>query len=147
MPPNGFRASYPCCYFPEGTTPAGRVVQNPGVNGVVKEQKQPVAQLLMEAQRPPQVVDAGAPLRNCFAESVPTLRTARTMITNKRVWILFFMMAPFLRQCQMRDSATSAALDSVRSCGGECSRIENGHYDTMIAKNIFRKFLAVDCAP
>jgi hypothetical protein len=34
---------FSACYFPEGATPPGRTVQN-AVNGVVKEQKQPVAQ-------------------------------------------------------------------------------------------------------
>jgi hypothetical protein len=93
MPTDGLRASYSYCDFPEGTTPAGRLVQN-AVNGVVKEQKQPLAQGWVALQRPPQAVDPGTPLRNCFAESVPAPTTARTMIVNKRVWVLFFMMIP-----------------------------------------------------
>ena len=70
-------------------------MQNPGVNGVVKEQKQPLRQGWLALQRPLQVVDPWTPLRNCFAESVAAPRTARTMVANKRVWMLFFMMAPY----------------------------------------------------
>ena len=50
-------------YLPEDTTPAGRVVQN-AVNGVVKEQKQPLAHGRVALQVPPQVVDFVTPLRN-----------------------------------------------------------------------------------
>jgi hypothetical protein len=69
-------------------------VQN-AVKGVVKEQKQPLAQGWLALQRPLQVVVVWTPLSNCFAEIVPALRTANTMIANKKVWIFFFTTSPF----------------------------------------------------
>ena len=65
------------CYFLGDTTPAGRVVQK-AVNGVVKEQKQPVAQAWVALQLPPQVVAFWAGFRNY-----------KCLISKKReVWLL-----------------------------------------------------------
>jgi hypothetical protein len=50
-------------YLPGAVTPAGRVVQN-AVNGVVKEQKQPVAQAWVALHVPPHVVDFWAGFRS-----------------------------------------------------------------------------------
>lgn len=83
------------CYFFAGTAPASFVVQN-AVNGVVKEQTQPLAQACVRLQVPPQVVAAFAPLRNWWAETVPAQRAAVVMIANKRVWIVFLIIVlPF----------------------------------------------------
>ena len=76
-------AARPCArrYF-LGATPAGRVVQN-AVNVVVNEQKQPLAQGLVNAAYyrrmwwPP-----GSLFRNCRAETVPAQRTAVTMAAS-----------------------------------------------------------------
>jgi hypothetical protein len=65
-------------------------VQN-AVNGVVKEQTQPLAHGWVALQEPPQVVELLAPLCNCRVETVPAHRTAAAMTTNERFWIFFFM--------------------------------------------------------
>ena len=79
-----------CCYFPAGAAPASFVVQN-AVNGVVKEQTQPlVAQGCVALQVPPQV-NPLTPLRNCRADTVPAQRTATAITASDRVWIFFFM--------------------------------------------------------
>jgi len=80
------------CYFPEDTTPAGRVVQK-AVNGVVKEQKQPVAQAWVALQLPPHVVAFWAGFRNCRAETVPAQRTAVSMAASNVVLIFFVINA------------------------------------------------------
>jgi len=77
-------------YFPGATTPAGRVVQN-AVNGVVNEQKQPLAQACVALHVPPHVVAAGAPFRNCRAETVPAQRTAVSMAANNVVLMVFII--------------------------------------------------------
>jgi hypothetical protein len=87
----------PCYYFPEGTTPARRFVQNPGVKGVVKEQTQPLAQSAVALHLPPQVTPF-ASLRNWRAETVPAHRTAATMVANS-VFLPIFLnigLYPFL---------------------------------------------------
>jgi methylglyoxal synthase len=61
------------------------------VNGVVKEQTQPLIQGWVALQVPPHVVELRALLRNCRAERVPVHRTATAMIANDRFWIFFFM--------------------------------------------------------
>jgi hypothetical protein len=77
-------------YFFGGTTPPSFVVQN-AVNGVVKEQTQPlVAQGWVALQVPPQV-NPLAPLRNCRAETVPAHRTATAITASDRFWIFFLM--------------------------------------------------------
>lgn len=75
-------------YFPGATTPAGRVVQN-AVNGVVNEQKQPLAQACVALHVPPHVVAAGASFRNCRAETVPAQRTAVSIAANNVVLMVF----------------------------------------------------------
>jgi hypothetical protein len=83
-------------YFGD-TTPAGRDVQN-AVNGVVKEQKQPLAQGRVALQVPPQVVEPWESFRNCRAETVPAERTAVIMaIRNVFLMILFVINTPPIR--------------------------------------------------
>jgi len=79
-------------YFLGDATPAGRVVQN-AVNGVVKEQKQPVAQGRVALHVPPQVVEPGAPFRNCRAETVPAQSTAVTIAASNVFLTVFFITA------------------------------------------------------
>jgi hypothetical protein len=76
-------------YFFGEVTPASFVVQK-AVNGVVKEQTQPVAQGWVALQLPLQV-DPWTPLRNCRAETVPAHRTAKTMTANDSFLMVFFM--------------------------------------------------------
>lgn len=79
-------------YFLGDTTPAGRVVQK-AVNGVVKEQKQPLAQGWVALQLPPHVVATWAWPRNCRAETVPAQSTAVSMAENNVVLMVFFITA------------------------------------------------------
>jgi hypothetical protein len=89
--------SFTSGYLLWGAAPASFVVQN-AVVGVVKEHTQPAtAQGWVALHVPPQV-NPLAWLRNCRAETVPALRTAMTMIQNRRGWMVFFMMFPFLAQ-------------------------------------------------
>jgi hypothetical protein len=60
------------------------------VNGVVKEQTQPLEQSALDWHLPLQAV-CWMPLRNCRAETAPALRTVMTMVANKKVWILLFI--------------------------------------------------------
>jgi len=90
-----FTPALAACYFFTGTAPASFVVQN-AVNGVVKEQTQPLAQAWVRLQVPPQVVDCRAWLCNWRAETVPAQRAAVAMIANKRVGIVFLIIVlPF----------------------------------------------------
>jgi hypothetical protein len=82
------------CYLPAGASPAGRVVQN-AVNGVVKEQKQPLAQGCVELQLPPQA-NPLTPLRNWRAETVPAHRTDVTMAANNMVLAICLGMSMLL---------------------------------------------------
>jgi hypothetical protein len=87
------RASYwrfTCCYFPEGVSPAGRVVQN-AVVGVVKEQKQPLGQGWMALHVPLQAKPLGS-LRNCRAETVPAQSTAMAMAASEKFCMVFLMI-------------------------------------------------------
>jgi hypothetical protein len=68
------------------------VVQK-AVNGVVKEQKQPVAQAWVALQLPPHVVAFWAGFRNCRAETVPAQRTAVSMAASNVVLIFFVINA------------------------------------------------------
>lgn len=79
------------CYFPGDATPAGRVVQN-AVNGVVNEQKQPLAQGLVALHVPPHVVLPWVWTRNCRAETVPAQRTAVSMAASNVVLMVFFIL-------------------------------------------------------
>jgi hypothetical protein len=81
-------------------------VQN-AVVGVVKEQKQLLGQGWMALQVPLQAKPLGS-LRNCRAETVPALKTAMTMVPNKKFCVVFLMIdSPFPLQDRQRRSATS----------------------------------------
>jgi hypothetical protein len=77
-------------YFVCDCNPAGRTVQN-AVVGVVKEQKQPVAQGWMELHLPLHVVGAWATVRNWLAETVPAQRTAAA-IAERIVFLIVLLM-------------------------------------------------------
>ena len=65
------------------------------VNGVVKEQKQPVAQGWVELQLPPQAKLFGS-FRNWRAETVPAQTTAMTMVANNVDLTIFLPMIAIL---------------------------------------------------
>jgi hypothetical protein len=65
------------------------------VNGVVKEQTQPLAHGWVALQEPPQVVEPLAPLCNCRAETVPAQRTPMTSAV-KNIDLIFFMISCLL---------------------------------------------------
>ena len=65
------------------------------VNGVVKEQKQPVAHGCVELQLPPQVKPFGS-FRNWRAETVPAQTTAMTMVANNVDLTIFLPMIALL---------------------------------------------------
>jgi hypothetical protein len=69
------------------------VVQK-AVNGVVKEQKHPVAQTWVALQLPPHVVAFWAGFRNCRAETVPAQRTAVSMKASSVVLMVFVIKMP-----------------------------------------------------
>lgn len=76
------------CYFPGGTTPARRVVQNP-VRGVLKEQTQPAtAQGWLRLHLPPQVTPL-ASLRSWWTETAPAHRAEAMMVANNVVLAIF----------------------------------------------------------
>jgi hypothetical protein len=79
------------CYFLGDTTPAGRDVQN-AVVGVVKEQKQPLAQGWVVLHLPLHVVGPCAAFRNCRAETVPAQRTAVSMAASNVILMVFFFI-------------------------------------------------------
>jgi hypothetical protein len=62
------------------------------VNGVVNEQKQPLAQGRVALHVPPHVVTPWTPFRNCRAETVPAQRTAVTMAASNVVLMVFFFI-------------------------------------------------------
>jgi hypothetical protein len=62
------------------------------VNGVVNEQKQPLAQGRVALQVPPHVVPLWVWSRNCRAETVPAQRTAVTMAASNVVLMVFFFI-------------------------------------------------------
>jgi len=80
-------------------------VQN-AVNGVVKEQKQPVAQGWVELQLPPQAKPFGS-LRNWRAETVPAQTTAMTMVANNVDLTIFLPMIAILFKLEGRLMALS----------------------------------------
>ncbi|HEX4602444.1 MAG TPA: hypothetical protein VH724_00480 [Candidatus Angelobacter sp.] len=82
-------------YFAGDCNPAGRTVQN-AVVGVVKEQKQPLAQGWVKLHLPLQVVDPLAPVRNCWAETVPKQRTAVIMAASNMFLIFLVITTPYL---------------------------------------------------
>jgi hypothetical protein len=92
-------------YLLGDTTPAGFVVQN-AVNGVVKEQKQPLTQGWVALHVPPQVVELLALLRNCRAETVPAQRTTATIVAINVVFISFLLMLVFLSYSKPEDRAS-----------------------------------------
>jgi hypothetical protein len=67
-------------------------VQN-AVNGVVNEQKQPLAQGRVALQVPPHVVPPWVWIRNWRAETVPAQRTAVSMEASNVVLMVFFITA------------------------------------------------------
>ena len=77
-------------YFAWDCNPAGRTVQN-AVVGVVKEQKQPVAQGCTELHLPLHVVGAWATVRNWLAETVPAQKTAAA-IAERIVFLIVLLM-------------------------------------------------------
>ena len=72
------------------------------VNGVVKEQTQPLAHSWVALQEPPQVVEPLAPLCNCRAETVPAQRTPMASAV-KNIDLIFFMISYQDRTFQIRD--------------------------------------------